>query len=259
MAESNEESNKVVFKINYHNNKNRTQPKMVVEWNIKRILLAVALLIVLIAAIVYLLSSDTSDFEKTETVDDQNKQSLNQSVDGIIKPVKEMDLVSENQADSKVLNDDRISDVTTTNNNAKQTTVNNSKLIDNKISKQNKAVATVFKDSHIVRALLTSALNNKEPVDIMTIPIRVNKEGARSVTYFTEIINMKGKVLYHQWLRNNKVIFKRKISIFGNRWRAATSKLIIYSQVGIWNVRLVDEKGIVLNAIQFDVIQGASD
>lgn len=39
---------------------------------------------------------------------------------------------------------------------------------------------------------------------------------------------MKGQALYHYWIREGKLIYKGKINILGDRWRAATSKLISY-------------------------------
>ncbi|NOQ76526.1 MAG: DUF2914 domain-containing protein, partial [Methylococcaceae bacterium] len=106
----------------------------------------------------------------------------------------------------------------------------------------------------VVRALLATEVINKEPVGNMVLPLMLNKDIAKRVYYFTEIINMKGQSLYHQWFRDEQLIYKRKIIMLGNRWRVSTSKLIPYSKTGMWTVRLVGKQGIILNEIKFEVI-----
>lgn len=108
-------------------------------------------------------------------------------------------------------------------------------------------------DKHIVRALLTTRVKNKEPVDKVIPPVIVNENHAIGIYYFTEIINMKGHSLYHQWLWNDNIIYKRKINILGDRWRAATGKFITHDKQGMWRVRIVDKQGVILDQIVFKV------
>ncbi len=49
-------------------------------------------------------------------------------------------------------------------------------------------------------------------------------------------------------------MYKKEIKILGNRWRASTSKMIINSKVGVWNTRLVNKEGVILNEIKFKVV-----
>ena len=109
-------------------------------------------------------------------------------------------------------------------------------------------------DSRVVRALLTVGLNNKEPLGNISLPISVTENKAVRVYYFTEIVNMKGQSLFHQWTWNNQIVYKKEIKILGNRWRASTSKMIINSKVGVWNTRLVNKEGVILNEIKFKVV-----
>lgn len=269
------DNSQVVVKINYQGKaeklKQKTHPQMVSEWDIKRILIVATLLILLIGSIIYFFTSESPGESETEkmpaknlptqaikkqiTADKskaedtiktaQSEQSVNRST---IKPPTDL-YVDNNLANQSIKdNENKASDI-----NKKPSDKNNNQelLANNMVSEE----STVIKDNRIVRALITSGLINKEPVDIIGPILTVNKKEATAVYYFTEIINMKGEALYHHWLWNDQVKFKRKINILGNRWRAATSKLIIYSQVGIWKVRLVSAEDEVLNEIQFEVLK----
>ena len=109
-------------------------------------------------------------------------------------------------------------------------------------------------DKRISRAVIAGSLLEKEPVDIIQGPIKANKEKAIGVYFFTEINGMKGRVLYHRWYLGNKLVFKRKIHILGNHWRASTSKLMTYSQKGEWRAVLVNENNQRLAEVKFLVI-----
>ncbi|NOR68870.1 MAG: DUF2914 domain-containing protein [Methylomarinum sp.] len=221
------ESNRFVIKINHPEAddrlKRKKSPEMVTVWHVKRIVVAVLLLLSLILFPFYYFSKDTIE----ERVELKKPQSLPQKL-------SEVD-VKENKVDDikSVVND----------------VVENIEVI----ALEKKPVLKSPVDKRIARALLTTKLNNKEPVDKITPPVVVNKSQATGIYYFTEIINMKGHTLYHQWLWNDNIIFKRKINILGDRWRAATGKLITYAKQGVWRVRLVDKQGVILNEIVFKV------
>jgi hypothetical protein len=94
-------------------------------------------------------------------------------------------------------------------------------------------------------------MQGKEPYEDVELPFLVNSEQAKGLFYFTEINNMKGNTVFHEWLKNGKSIYKRKIKIRGNRWRISTSKLFNNHHVGEWQVRTLDQQGKVLNEITF--------
>ena len=251
-----EESNKIVVKVKYQGLKNElesdSQPKMVTEWHIQRILTAIAILIIFILLPFYYFSS------QPEVLDDNTESELNlaeqavvkQNMGGIEPKVKSADIaVSKQPAIVAIKPPERIKkDV------IKEDTANKNSDKEYIIAEQTK-YPNILNSPKIVRAILTTDLKNKEPVDNLSSVLTVNKDRATKVYYFTEIIDMKGQVLYHRWLRNGQLIFKRKINILGNRWRASTSKMIIYSKAGLWTVRLEDKQGAILNEIKFEVIK----
>jgi len=234
-----EESNKLVVKVKYKGlNQHRDEPVMVTEWNVKRIVIAIILLIFFILLPFYLFddesikdSSDTTLNSKVKPVE----KILEKEKKEIIKPIAK---AVELDIDKKL----PIVLVKLPDNTTEDTS------IETEVERINDQITDV------VRALLTTGVINKEPMDNMGLPLVLNKNKAKNVYYFTEIINRKGQYLFHQWFRNEKLIYKRKISILGNRWRATTSKLIPYSKGGMWSVRLVDKQGVILNEIKFEVI-----
>ncbi|MCF6204342.1 MAG: DUF2914 domain-containing protein [Methylococcaceae bacterium] len=125
----------------------------------------------------------------------------------------------------------------------------------NKTIKSSQEYSETTDKTIISRALLTNALIDREPVDNIISFVKVSRQKDTKINYFTEIINMNGKVLYHQWLWEGQMEFNKKISIKGPRWRVSTKKFIPFSKPGTWLAKLVNEEGTVLNEIKFEVIQ----
>jgi len=269
MGTSMEESNKVVVKVKYQglnqDQKTNSRPDMVTEWHIPRILGAIAILVIFILFPFYYFSDQPSEAivdHKTITkiADTKNIKStskvtktVNQKIPATVIAEKVNNSIKQEVLESKIPK-------AVIKSNIKQATSVTSKKPEQQTkielaTEQSKTKKTIPPNTHIVRALLTTGLNNKEPVDNIVSEIKVSKQKAAGIYYFTEINNMKGQALYHHWLRAGKLIYKRKIRILGNRWRAATSKLITYSKTGDWAVRLVNEQGITLNEIQFKAVK----
>ncbi|MDF1584247.1 MAG: DUF2914 domain-containing protein [Methyloprofundus sp.] len=107
---------------------------------------------------------------------------------------------------------------------------------------------------NISRARLARSIKNKEPYGDVELPFLVNSEQAQGLFYFTEINNMQGDTIVHEWLKDSKSIYKRKIKIRGNRWRISTSKLFNNKHIGEWQVRALSQQGKILNKIDFLVV-----
>ncbi len=258
-----DDSNKVVVKVKIQGLKDElgkgsgSAPKMVTEWHMGRIITVLAALIGTTLLGLYFLSSEPSSTK----VD--NTPSIKQIKKDVLKKViqKKMVQPSVEQAVKKISVKEKsiqsVADVLTKKQPVSATPVAQPVLKAEPIkmtAEKTTAPLVQLSNPNLVRTLLTTELDNKEPVDEIST-LWVNKDHASRVFYFTEIIDMKGQVLYHRWLRNNKLIYLKEINIIGKRWRAATSKLIVYSQAGDWTVRLEDAEGVVLNEINFNVIE----
>ncbi len=237
--------NKVVIKINYDNeqgNKPETSTKLVTEWHFGRIVVASVLVLVAVSGLIYLFMSGDDSVDKT------NQTAVIQQE---TKPTKIEDDIQQSAITNKI---DRIDETETkVSDETVIQSVEQTGAEFDQLEKENTSEKSIF-DPRISRAVLTHALVNKEPVGEISSPITADKNKAISVYFFTEIKKMKGEVLFHHWYRNDKLVFKRKINILGNRWRASTSKLISYSKKGHWVVKLTDEEGNILSVMAFNVI-----
>jgi len=99
---------------------------------------------------------------------------------------------------------------------------------------------SLFKTKYVSRALLTTGVKQREPVDNVCIPER-NK-----ITFFTEINNYANHRVTHRWKYNNKTLFELSFNVRGPRWRVWTSKNIPVKWVGPWVIEVVDEDGNIL-------------
>ena len=206
---------------------------MITEWNYKRIFIAVLLAVIFIALPFYLLNEQPAQ-TPIKVAEDTKILAAEKPIKPTIKKVIEV-----------------VKPMVDTNNKL-DISIKESKP---EVTANVKTLIKVTNDK-IVRALLTTGLNNKEPINSIKSALTATTEKAAGLYYFTEIVGMKGQALYHHWFKGDKVVYKRKINILGNRWRASTSKMIPFAKAGIWRVRLVDKQGIILNEIQFKVIQG---
>lgn len=284
---------KVVIKVNRDKTEAKkvvSEPKMVTEWYVGRIAAAISLLLLIPVIAYFLISYEDGNRNISAEVSRQqnaavNKLSVKESIKEtnmavsrqVIKPVEQKNPEKENaepirQEEEKVAisietvkppEEDKDKSIA-----VEQEKVNQQKLIsdkDNKIEPIDKdkiekpAIVKKQPDSKIFdrrvsRALLAGGINKKEPFNLILSPVVSDRDKAISLFYFTEIQDMKGQVLFHHWLRNGKTVFKRKLNILGNHWRAATSKNITFSKKGRWQVKLVDGDGNIMNVINFDVI-----
>ncbi len=108
--------------------------------------------------------------------------------------------------------------------------------------------------NHVLRALLTYKVINNEPVNEITLPLRISKKGSTWIYYFVELESMKGKTVYHEWLLDGVLVSRKKVNIADETWRTASRQIFHYTAENNWTVRLVDEAGEILNEKYFNVI-----
>lgn len=102
---------------------------------------------------------------------------------------------------------------------------------------------------HILRALLTTAIVDREPADEI-VSLDKNKD---RIYFFTEIAGLKGKVIKHRWEYQGKTMAEVNFNVGSPKWRCYSSKNILPDWTGIWTVSVVDDKGEVLAETYFEV------
>ena len=210
------------------------QMEIITEWNIKRIFTALLVLLLLVIIPGYYLNSLNEDpllkDIKQPAITAETITSTPKAEISVIKPeIVEVIKSEDTQLKKEVILPEKIKSVAQT------------------------SAKSVSEQLHpnISRARLAKGMKDKEPYGNVELPFLVNSEQAEGLFYFTEINNMKGNTVFHEWLKDGKSIYKRKIRIRGNRWRVSTSKLFNNKHTGEWQARTLDAQGKVLNKIDF--------
>lgn len=94
-------------------------------------------------------------------------------------------------------------------------------------------------DRRLTRAQLTSGMRGREPLDKLTSIIGANSQGKR-LYYFTELKNMRGTTVSHNWLREGVVMLSVKFKIGSNRWRIFSNTYLRPKLAGRWRVETID-------------------
>jgi hypothetical protein len=107
------------------------------------------------------------------------------------------------------------------------------------------------KSIHVVRALLTSGIENREPTDEI---VSISKNQDR-IYFFTEFTDLKGKLIKHRWEHQGKIMGEVNFNVGSNQWRCYSSKNLLPEWTGIWTVSVIDENNNVLVETYFEVTE----
>ena len=102
--------------------------------------------------------------------------------------------------------------------------------------------------AHIARAMVTTGVVDREPVDQVHSLMNDNS----MVFFFTELMGMQGQTVIHRWAFNGQVMGEVPFEVGGPRWRVWSTKNLESVWVGTWTVSVVDENGKVLQTEDFD-------
>ncbi|MCP4469201.1 MAG: DUF2914 domain-containing protein [Gammaproteobacteria bacterium] len=101
----------------------------------------------------------------------------------------------------------------------------------------------------ISRALFTIGIDNREPVIMVD---SIDSSSFTSISFFTELADMSGQTVTHQWTYNDKVMFEKSFEVKAARWRVWTSKTLIPAWKGTWTVNVLDDDRAVLSSKSFE-------
>lgn len=106
--------------------------------------------------------------------------------------------------------------------------------------------------ANVKRAHFTHDIKDREPTDVIDGIVAAKAEGLRRVYFFTELLDLKGQTIRHQWLHEGKLKTELKFEVRGNRWRVNSSKRLNPAAMGSWQVKVVNEAGNVLVSESFE-------
>ena len=101
----------------------------------------------------------------------------------------------------------------------------------------------------VTRAVFTIGVDNREPVIMVD---SIDSSSYNSISFFTELTDLTGHNITHQWTFNGEVMFEKTFEVKGPRWRVWTSKTLIPSWIGSWTVNVLDEDRAVLASKSFE-------
>jgi len=112
-------------------------------------------------------------------------------------------------------------------------------------------VALVFSSAvaagKVSRAQFTTGIIDREPVDQI---ITMSTERSE-IKYFTELSDMQGENVTHQWVYKNQIMFEISFNVDGPRWRVWSSMSLQPGWTGTWFVNTIDEHRTTLSSLSF--------
>jgi len=109
-------------------------------------------------------------------------------------------------------------------------------------------------NSGISRAVLTTSLEGKIPGEPLSAQVALPTEGIMKVILFTEMKDIRGKTLYHEWYREGVRQARVKIPVNVDPQRSYSSKYINHQMLGKWQVKVLDGQSEPYVLTDFEVI-----
>lgn len=106
---------------------------------------------------------------------------------------------------------------------------------------------------YVERAVLTSAVENREPVDNLGHAYRHSGADYDQLVFFTHMINHDGRGIRHQWWRNGELDSEVTLAVGSDSWRTYSSRRISYMASGDWQVRVLNDRDQTLVEYEFSV------
>ncbi len=107
---------------------------------------------------------------------------------------------------------------------------------------------------HLIRAQLSTGLEEKEPIDEIPNVLRMDSDGLIRIYLFTEIQGMKGQLHFHDWYLEDERVARVEIRPSVDSMRASSAKYIDRHMLGDWRVEVVTEEGELLAKGAFSVL-----
>ncbi len=101
----------------------------------------------------------------------------------------------------------------------------------------------------VSRAQFTTSIDDREPVSMI---YSLDSSAGNSISFFTEVSDMAGQTVTHQWTHQDKIMFEKTFEVKAERWRIWTSKTLIPDWTGTWTVNVLDNERVLLASKTFE-------
>lgn len=109
-------------------------------------------------------------------------------------------------------------------------------------------------DGQVSRAFFTTRLKNKEPAN----EVLILENNNRNVFFFSEVQNMKGKIIFHRWEYGGEMIHEKKFQVATNSEKLLSKYKLSPDSTGEWMVVIADERGWPIKAVMFKYVNKGS-
>ena len=108
----------------------------------------------------------------------------------------------------------------------------------------------------VSRAFFTSGPKpvSREPLDSVST-LSSERSG---IYFFSEVRGLEGRSITHRWEYQGQVEAEVAFTVYGQRWRVYSYKLLDPTKVGAWTVTVLDDMGTVLASEQLEFVAGAA-
>jgi hypothetical protein len=103
----------------------------------------------------------------------------------------------------------------------------------------------------VAQASFTTEISEREPVDNVTFV----ESDLEKIFFFTDLRNLKGQTVTHQWEHNGDVVANVPFDVRGNRWRVWSSKSLKLDLIGEWKASVLTEDGVVIETRTFTLTE----
>ncbi len=108
-------------------------------------------------------------------------------------------------------------------------------------------------DANVARAVFSSDVIDREPIDDIGNTIKVEYGEIQRVYFFTDLRGMSGSLVTHRWKLDGIDQADVGFEIGGDRWRVWSSKRLMPGFDGTWSVDIIRD-GQVIETHSFDYV-----
>ncbi|MCC5854712.1 MAG: DUF2914 domain-containing protein [Idiomarina sp.] len=111
----------------------------------------------------------------------------------------------------------------------------------------------VWNRDHIQRAVLTTGIENREPVDDLGSTYVHSGDPEQRLILFTQVVNHNNRGITHLWFFDDRLQAEIPLRIGSENWRTFSSKVIPTNTTGEWRILVVSDDQEILLEYSFTV------
>ena len=113
------------------------------------------------------------------------------------------------------------------------------------------SLGSIARAGEVSRAQFSIGIDDREPVSVVET---LDSKAHNSISFFTELNDMTGTTVTHQWTHKDKVMFEKSFEVKSERWRVWTSKTLIPAWTGTWTVNVLNDENELIASKSFEYL-----